>query len=145
MSLDTITTKKPVSKAPTAMDLLDSVADSASGPGALGNVSVRPAAASAFFGGGGDESKTFDITRENDEAAFSVSAPIAPQVPNNSDPLAGALSLSPVDVARPAEALLDSFSPDISALSRMGLPLSGVDIPDEKAIRDMLRKILRRL
>lgn len=147
MLLDDVLNDAPIRKAPGAVNLIDGVRDTKTHAGALTSTSIK--LASPEFFGSGDSRVTFDLSTRA-APKFDISAPIVP-VPGASnpdalaDPLAGALQSGPLDISRPAAALLDTFAPDISDLSRTGLPLSGVDIPDEKAIREQLRKILRRL
>ena len=138
MKLDDVLNAKPTSKAPPMLDLINNVRDTGAAAGALSSVRLSPPETDFF--GAGEEQLTFDLTPESPKA-FDISAPIVP----TEDPFANTLSTGPFDVAGPAAQLLDTFSPDINTLSRTGLPLTGVDIPDEQAIRDLLRKILRRL
>ena len=78
--------------------------------------------------------------------ALDVAGSFTPPLVQVAEGLNGAVAGGPAyNIDKPAMALLDTFAPDITDLARTGLPLSGFDIPDEKAIREQLRKILRRL
>lgn len=142
MLLDEALKDTPTTPAQKTLNLISGVRDTKNRVAPLSAVKIGPV--STDFFGAGEEQLTFDLGEKKADA-FDISAPIVPGGPMGGDPLSGALQVGPFDVQRPAEALLETFAPDISDLSRTGLPLSGVDIPDEAAIRETLRKILRRL
>lgn len=141
MRLDDFLKSSPVTPASKPVNLLpEGGTRGDKEPPMLSSDKIKSDAESFFSGQDAQRKIKIDV------AAGTGDATLTPPLIAAAEGLNGVTAGSPAyEVKKPAMELLDTFAPDISDLARTGLPLSGFDIPDEKAIREQLRKILRRL